>query len=163
MHDFFRDFEPCYIPSKFHQNQITRLGGDSFAHIKWTASKEWSDLCTEHKIVKSSIFFDVFGLVLAVFSTPISPGLQNQYLFVEKYWYVDLLMLKNKYLNIDLLICWNENQQKNIDFENDQQINKKTFVENPTFLQKIQQKSTNLQRNPKNIKKCCDLSLKNFR
>ena len=31
-------------------------------------------------------------------------------------------MLKNKYLNIYLLICWNQNQQKNIDFENDQQI-----------------------------------------
>ena len=31
-------------------------------------------------------------------------------------------MLKNKYLNIYLLICWNQNQLKNIDFENDQQI-----------------------------------------
>ena len=49
-------------------------------------------------------------------------GLQNQYWFVEKYWFVDLLMLKNQYWNIDMLICWNRNQQKNIDFENDQQI-----------------------------------------
>jgi len=31
-------------------------------------------------------------------------------------------MLENKYWNIYLLISWNQNQQKNIDFENDQQI-----------------------------------------
>ena len=56
-------------------------------------------------------------------------------------------MLKNKYLNIYLLICWNQNQQKNIDFENDQQIQQinicwksENFVHIRKKQQKIQQK-----------------------
>ena len=36
-------------------------------------------------------------------------------------------MLKNKYLNIYLLICWNQNQQKNIYSEKIQQIQQKNI------------------------------------
>ena len=52
-------------------------------------------------------------------------------------------MLKNKYLNIYLLICWNQNQQKNIDFENDQQIQQINICwksENFVHIRKKQQK-----------------------
>ena len=52
-------------------------------------------------------------------------------------------MLKNKYLNIYLLICWNQNQQKNIDFENDQQIQQINICwksENFVKIRKKQQK-----------------------
>ena len=54
-------------------------------------------------------------------------------------------MLKNKYLNIYLLICWNQNQQKNIDFENDQQIQQINICwksENFVKIRKKQQKTT---------------------
>ena len=59
-------------------------------------------------------------------------------------------MLKNKYLNIFLLICWNQNQQKNIDFENDQQIQQINICWKSENIVKIRKKQ---QKNCKNSQK----------
>ena len=67
-------------------------------------------LKTQNWLVKSYSKIRIFDRALA--RAPKSIFICWKYLFVY------LLMLKNKYLNIYLLICWNQNQQKNFDFEN---------------------------------------------
>ena len=64
-------------------------------------------------------------------------------------------MLKNQYWNIDLLISRNQNQQKNIDFENDQQIQQINICWKRQKFEKIQQKSTKYQQILTKIVKYC--------
>ena len=55
-------------------------------------------------------------------------------------------MLKNQYWNIDLLISWNQNQQKNIDFENDQQIQQINICWKSENFVKIRKKTTKTRK-----------------
>ena len=66
------------------------------------------------------------------------------------YLFVYLLMLKNKYLNIYLLICWNQNQQKNIDFENDQQIQQINICWKSENIVKIRKKESYVRNSAEN-------------